>query len=192
MSQARRTALASLLALLAPSCRPAAPVKEALASLAPGAAVTPCDVHMHRLPPEERDLGVLRMGAIVPTLRFFLLADAQGFRRIRTAEELVAQFAPVKTPSRALAFAVALSTAWPVTVVEPPSGAHLIASLPLPPTTVERRGDDFVVRLFETPPAGDCGPHVTNAVDFRVSSDGKVVAIHSEPLWADHNTRCEE
>lgn len=136
--------------------------------------------------PDDGPPGIVSFGCMFPIFRRYVVARPEGLTLARTTAQLAAAVGPIETEPAALAFASAVTRGQPLDAMPPRS---VPGALRFEPTRVDRTGDGFDVRLFDTRYCG-CGPHPTAAIVVRVTRDGTVTTRAEGTVYDDGNRAC--
>ena len=131
----------------------------------------------------DSDEGIIHKGCMLPAFNKYLVLVDGKTKALSNAGEFVQFFAPVETKEEALAFAIALTSSYPLYNTTIPTGYRVFVS-EIKPTSIEETNEGYVVHLFNYQFCG-CGPHPYYAVDYFVSKEGNVTEISSKKIYED-------
>ena len=153
-------------------------------SFEPPALLAECFVHSHEEGSMGRPGGVRTTGCMIPVEVRLVAALADGFVVLKSRDELKAKFAPVTSPTEAIAFAVAATGASVYArPTAPPPGMTVSVSIPQVTEAVVGADGAYHLRLF----AGQvCGcSHPLSGIDVTVGRDGTVTEGTRTTIWED-------
>ena len=121
--------------------------------------------------------------------RYLIYKDGD-FQFIRTMDEFREIFAPVDSPDEALGFV--LATGWYTAKYNQKiSDEYVYTVQELEDTSVETIADGYIVHVFYAPRFG-CGVFETNAVDVKITHDGKIEEISRRLVYHTKDSICIE
>lgn len=132
---------------------------------------------------EAEDEYLYSSGGLMPVfVRYVIIQDDQ-FRLIKSEEQFRELFAPIETSDEALSYALALKNLSAYYDLEPnPEYEYFVDELE--DTHVQSSTDGYLVHLYSYRMFG-CGPHLTYAVDLRVTDQGNIEEINRVSVYKD-------
>jgi hypothetical protein len=159
-----------------------------LGGLEPALPIAQCLVEPFRHPdqPDSTDAEgeyIYRTGGLMPVyVRYVIIQDGQ-FRLIKSEEQFGEVFAPVESENEALSYALALRNMSAYYGIElNPEYEYFVDELE--DTYVERSPDGYLVHLYFYQFFG-CGPHLTYAIDLRITDQGMIEEMNREAVYKD-------
>ncbi len=113
-------------------------------------------------------------------VRYIIWRDDQ-FQLIMTRDEFHALFAPMASADEALSYALAMTNLSAYYGLERKSNYEYFVDM-LEDTHVEQVADGYLIRLYDYPVFG-CGPHITSAVDVKITIQGEVEQTSKKPVY---------
>lgn len=152
-----------------------------LGGLSPKVQIVKCNVMVENWTSETE--WIVREGCLLPLYRKYIVFSDGEYKLIGSKREFVDFFAPVESPEEALAFALALTRAYPDYDPIVP-GNYKVFVPEVRSTYVEKKGEDYRVHLFDMEVCG-CGSHPYYSVDYIVTKSGDVTELSRERIYED-------
>jgi hypothetical protein len=160
-----------------------------LGGLEPGLPIAQCLVEPFRHPDQPDSTGVESEhiyrtgGGLMPVyVRYVIIQDGQ-FQLIKSEEQFRDVFAPVESENEALSYALALRNMSAYYDIElHPEYEYFVDQLE--ETNVETLSDGYLVHLYQYQFFG-CGPHITYAIDLRITDQGMIEEMNRQAVYKD-------
>ena len=126
---------------------------------------------------------IYRTGGLMPIyVRYVIIREGQ-FQLIQSEEQFREVFAPVETENEALSYALALRNLSPYYGIElKPEYEYFVDDLE--DTYIESSPDGYLAHLYYYQFFG-CGPHLTYAIDLRVTGQGMIEEMNRQAVYKD-------
>lgn len=115
-------------------------------------------------------------------VRYVIWHDGK-FQLIKVKDEFRRLYAPIESGDEALSYALAMTNLSAYYGLER-KPTYVYFTDTVEDTYVKKLADGYLIHLYDYIQFG-CAPHITSAVDIKVSIQGKVEQISKEPMYKD-------